>query len=220
MNGDKVSAITYDFKQETYNGISIVRETNTGYINASRMCSDNRKSWRDYKRTKTFKSLLETFKNEVFSKASKGAGITAPSFMLQNGIKPEFQGEYIHPKLVHFVAEWVSFSYAFKVAELMDSINTQVHEDLTKNNLPDTPEHAKPVFEQHVERLIHRDNELEDSQCWGYRGSLNKLDSWERMDLKRDIDTYNQCKSALLKAKEAVESWSSFINEYFPDFHL
>lgn len=52
----------------------------------------------------------------------------------------EFKGTFIHPDLIHFVAQWVDVSYAFAVKHVMDSINDKVHEVLKKNELPDTPE--------------------------------------------------------------------------------
>ena len=62
--------------------------------------------------------------------------------------------------------------------------------------------------------------EKQNQQCWGVRDSPYLLDSNERDDLKRDIEFYNKAKSSLLKAREAVESWSTFVNEYFPDFQF
>ena len=210
-----------DFKLETYNGISIIRETTSGYVNASRMCSDNNKSWRMYKKTKDWKSTLEAFNLIVLSKESDAVRILTPSFLAPKQVKPEFQGEYVHPKLVHFVAEYVSKRYAFKVAELMDSINNSVHEQLKQENKEDTPENAKPVFEQKVEQIIEqRDQSMDNALAYGYRDSPYKLDTWEQIDLEKDINAYNKAKEALDKAREAIESWSGFVHQYFPKFEF
>lgn len=170
-----------DFKVETYNGISIIRETNSGYVNASRMCSDNGKPWRNFTRTKYWKNKLEAFKRSSFYKDFEDARIRAPSFYPKNGVKPEFQGEYVHPKLVHFVAEWCNDDYAFKVAELMDSIDTSIHEQLAKNNLSDSVEVSKRLFDDLRDKaikynmLIHEQDETtkrinnHDIYCWGVR---------------------------------------------------
>lgn len=170
-----------EFKAETYNGISIIRETATGYVNASRMCSDNNKAWRNFTRTKYWKNKLEAFKRSSFYKVSEGAPIRAPSFYPKNGVKPEFQGEYIHPKLIHFVAEWCDDDYAFKVAELMDSINDQIHEQMKKNNKEDTVEVSKRLFNDLRDTVIkynmsvHSEEEnskranTHDVYCWGIR---------------------------------------------------
>ena len=67
-----------------------------------------------------------------------------PKYQLLN-VSNEFKGTYIHPKLVHFVAEWVDLEYAFTVSEIMDSINDKVHEELNKQQLPDTVDRKSVV---------------------------------------------------------------------------
>ena len=39
----------------------------------------------------------------------------------------ELQGWWIHPKLVHHLAEWANLEYAIKVSEIMDLINERLH---------------------------------------------------------------------------------------------
>jgi hypothetical protein len=51
-------------------------------------------------------------------------------------VAPALKGWYIHPKLVHFVAEYCSIRYAFKVAEIMDLINEK--NQLLNKTLEDT----------------------------------------------------------------------------------
>lgn len=139
---------TSKFETKTYNGISVIFEINSGYFNASQMCSSNGKSWRDYKRTKTYINKMKAFEK------IQGAGITAPSMIAKIGVIPQFQGEYLHPLLIHFVAEWISDEYAFKVAELMDSINDSIHKQLEKQSLPDTPDNSKRLFLSSCETII------------------------------------------------------------------
>lgn len=156
----------WNFEKKTYNGIEIIVETNSGYVNASQMCSSNGKLWRQYKTTNQWKEIVEIYdefiKPNEISKEIQGVAFPTPQFDIK--ITRDFQGTYVHPKLVHFVAEYVSKRYAFKVAELMDSINDQVHQQLQQKQLPDTPTNAQPIFEQTIEQ--HRfvsDNE--NSQC-------------------------------------------------------
>ena len=107
-----------NFETKTYNGVSIIRNLDDGYVNASQMCSSNSKKWRNFKQTHQWKSCIEAFK----SLTDEGAQNWAPSYYLEN-VASKYQGEYIHPKLVHFVAEYCSVEYAFKVAHIMDKIN-------------------------------------------------------------------------------------------------
>ena len=189
----------YNFKLETYNGISIVRETNSNYVNASRMCSDNHKTWRKFKNSKSWKDTLEAFDLVIKPHLSDAGKFGTPSFIAPKQVKPEFQGEYVHPKLVHFIAEYCNKIYAFKVAELMDSINDKVHEQLEKQSLPDTVENAKPIFNQTVEEVKHHlvsDNE--NQQCWQIRETdkFDYLDSWDKSAI---FNLFNQFKQDLIK---------------------
>ena len=139
------------------------------------MCSSNGKAWRNFNKTKFWKNKVEAFKRSSFYRVSEGARISAPSITAKIGIKPEFQGEYIHPKLVHFVAEWCSDEYAFKVQELMDSINENLHEYIKRENIEDKPEHTNPLFLSTVSMICDimtkpiGQAEFENQFCWGYR---------------------------------------------------
>ena len=42
-------------------------------------------------------------------------------------ISNDLQGWWIHPKLVHHLAEWANLDYAWKVSEIMDLINERIH---------------------------------------------------------------------------------------------
>lgn len=183
------------FKVETYNGISIIRETTTNYVNASRMCADNNKRWRQFKNSKYWKDTLEAFNLVIKPKLSNAVYFQTPSFLAPKQVKPEYQGEYIHPKLIHFVAEYCSKIYAFKVAELMDSINNQVHERLEALQLTETPQNAKTVFnlvvDEHINRCV---SEQENKQCWGIRETdkFDYLESWDKDFIFNQFDRFKQ----------------------------
>lgn len=189
-----------EFKLETYNGISIIREQKTGKFNASQMCSSNNKKWRNFNKTKYWKCKVEAFKRSSFYQVSEDALIRAPSINAKKGIKPEFQGEYIHPKLIHFVAEWVSDEYAFKVAELMDSINDSVHQRMNDLKISDTPQNANTVFnlviDEHKDRLV---SDNENQQCWGIREHGDKLDYLDSWDKSAIFNLMNKFKEDLIK---------------------
>ena len=216
------------FEVKTYNGISITINTEDGYVNASQMCSSNGKQWRHYKNSKIWANIINAFEKHH----SKGGQIQSPSYYLDK-VAPKYQGEYVHPKLVHFVAEYCSVEYAFTVAELMDSINDKVHDVLEKNHLQDTVENSKPIFKEVAKRITLKiDVDLVNGQCWGFRDDVHRLDQYEQDDLKSDIDKYNSIKQQLnanpndttLKkqlneSKAKLESeWKWFIPTYYPEF--
>ena len=171
-----------EFEVQTYNGISIIRETNSGYVNASQMCSSNNKRWRAFKTTNSFRELLEIYDEFILNTgAADGVKKLTPLKNAKKGVKPEFQGEYIHPKLVHFVAEYCSKRYAYMVSELMDSFNTSIHSTMKQQQLPDSVEVSKRLFEDLRDKaikynmLMHEQEEANkranehDIYCWCVR---------------------------------------------------
>lgn len=186
---------TYNFEKQTYNGISIIRETNSGFVNASQMCSSNGKKWRMFKETKAWNEILEIY--DEFVATDEGVHFRAPYFSASKGVKPEFQGEYIHPKLIHFVAEYVSKRYAFQVQQLMDSIDTAIHQNIAKANVADTVENVKPLFISACETIINImstadkipvvNKAFESKFCWGEHESP-KSEFVEYQTLKESID--------------------------------
>lgn len=107
----------------------------------------------------------------------------------------EFRGTYIHPKLVHFVCEYVSIDYAFKVAELMDSINDATHQRLNDLKLTDTVQNANTVFnliiDEQKDRLV---SDNENKQCWGIRETdkFDYLDSWDKSWVKSEFESFKK----------------------------
>lgn len=108
------------FFRSTYNGISVLIRGSGKYINAGRLCHDGKKNFYDIKRQKKWSEILDYYiKNEC-------SGGDGNSRILDNQLKKGFkqaQGIYIHPDLIHFVAEWIDVKYAFAVKHIMDSIN-------------------------------------------------------------------------------------------------
>ena len=197
------------FTRGTYNGISILIRDKDGYINASKL-GNNWKPSRHFIQSERFKQICQYWTKRNQSKSPQYTLNEAP-----NG----YRGVYIHPDLIHFVAEWVDIEYAFIVSDIMNSINEKLHKELEKQHLQDVVEIAKPIFKEIAKSITNNiNNDLVNKQCWGYRDSAYDLDPWERDDLNRDINEYNDLKSQLAKARAKVEKWSTFIPTYHPDF--
>ena len=207
--------MTYNFETKTYNGIEIIINTVDGYVNASQMCSSNNKRWRNYKNGKMWKSVINAFEHIY----SQGDQKLTPSYYIEK-VAPKYQGEYIHPKLVHFVAEYCSVEYAFIVAEIMDSVNEKVHEALHEKQLPDTAENAKPVFVEVAKQIAPSIKSVAEQQCWGVRDDVHSLDSWERDDLCRYIDDYKKIKERLNEVERKINVYGSFVQRYHPEFKM
>ena len=157
ING-RVDGNIETFTKGTYNGIAILIRDKDGYVNASKLGNDTRRA-RKFVNSDKFNEMCKKWMK--IRCAQKGADPEmTPKYQLLN-VSNEFKGTYIHPKLVHFVAEWVDLEYAFTVSEIMDSINDKVHEELNKQQLPDTVENSKPIVNEIVKSIapnIHINN--------------------------------------------------------------
>ena len=210
------------FTRGTYNGIAVLVRDKDGYINASKLGNNSRPA-RHFIKSNRFQQICQHWSNRHQD--------SSPQYSLTQ-IDNEFKGVYVHPDLIHFVAEWVDIEYAFTVADIMNSINDKVHDALEKQHLPDTVENAKPVFNEIAKQIsIKIDIDLVNSRCWGVRDDVHKLDSYERDDLKRAIDDYNSIKKqlgryprdrkllkALNDAHTKLDEWKYFIPTYHPEF--
>ena len=71
---------TSNFETKTYNGVSIIVNTDDGYINASQMCSSNGKKWRIYNKSKSWNQVKNAFERRF----SEGVQKLTPSYYLKN----------------------------------------------------------------------------------------------------------------------------------------
>ncbi|KAI5484334.1 hypothetical protein TVAGG3_0909750 [Trichomonas vaginalis G3] len=203
------------FTKGTYNGIEVLRRDKDGYINATKMAREAGKlnHLNRFLNSAKMQEILEFWMNE-YGGAKSGSTSKQAFYELTKGVINEFKGIYIHPDLVHFVAEWCSVKYAFYVKDIMDSIDKKVHEKLDEEELEDTVENAKPLFEQEVRKMSEKQLEHERELCYGYRDSPFELDQWEQENLKREFREYELAKIALEAAEKKLKAWGRFVQKY------
>ncbi|KAI5487180.1 hypothetical protein TVAGG3_0950400 [Trichomonas vaginalis G3] len=203
------------FTKGTYNGIEVLRRDKDGYINATKMAREAGKlnHLNRFLNSAKMREILEFWMNE-YGQAKNGLTSKQAFYELTKGVMNEFKCIYIHPDLVHFVAEWCSVKYAFYVKDIMDSIDKKVHEKLDEEELEDTVENAKPLFEQEVRKMCEKQLEHEREICYGYRDSPYELDQWEQEDLKREFREYELAKIALEAAEKKLKVWGRFVQKY------
>lgn len=113
------------FYEDHYNGVRIIIREKDSYVNATKIAADNGKQ-------KNFARFLESHRwNDITITYRRSMG------HLENEVTPQtityiltgteydnrIRGTYVHPELVHFIAEWADLEYAFKVAHIMNLIN-------------------------------------------------------------------------------------------------
>ncbi|KAI5491300.1 hypothetical protein TVAGG3_1008460 [Trichomonas vaginalis G3] len=203
------------FTKGTYNGIEVLRRDKDGYINATKMAREAGRlnHLNRFLNSAKMQEILEFWMKE-YGRAKSGSTSKQAFYELTKGVINEFKGIYIHPDLVHFVAEWCSVKYAFYVKDIMDSIDKKVHEKLDEEELEDTVENAKHLFEEEVRKMHEKQLEHEREICYGYRDSPYELDQWEQEDLKREFREYELAKIALEAAEKKLKVWGRFVQKY------
>ncbi|KAI5544411.1 hypothetical protein TVAGG3_0101670, partial [Trichomonas vaginalis G3] len=196
------------FTKGTYNSIEVLRRDKDGYINATKMAREAGKlnHLNRFLNSAKMQEILEFWMNE-YGGAKSGSTSKQAFYKLTKGVINEFKGIYIHPDFVHFVAEWCSVKYAFYVKDIMDSIDKKVHEKLDEEELEDTVENAKPLFEEEVRKMCEKQLEHERELCYGYTDSPFELDQWEQENLKREFREYELAKIALEAAEKKLKAW-------------
>ena len=163
---DKITSNGETFTRADYNGVSILIRDKDGYINVTKIYKDNnvsRQSFNTYMNSEKWKEICNNFKNNFLSVFTDRTEIIE-FYNINNkeheGYKREIYGTYVHPDLVHFVAEWCNISYAFKVSVIMNNINTI--KNLTHVEGNENLDNIINKQKQEIKRLSNTINEKDD----------------------------------------------------------
>ena len=119
-----------EFTETTYMGITVIIDSN-GYYQANKICKDNKKDFYDWRRMGRTIELLEKYskKLNIFIKIrNREFPVPKNTCLLykRTGEYHDFQGWYIHPKLINELAMWCDIDYAILINEIVDVINEEV----------------------------------------------------------------------------------------------
>lgn len=127
MEVEEVNCNGNVFTIDTYNDISVIIHKIDGYYNGTKMASDNRKQTH-FARFMNGDKMTEII--EYWKDIYNYDDTVLPFYTINEGISTEYnylRGTYVHPNLIHFVAEWCSIEYAFKIQQLANQINETYH---------------------------------------------------------------------------------------------
>lgn len=124
INSDIITSNNEIFTRSDYNGVSILIRNKDNYINATKIAKDNNKSHQisNYLKSEKWKEICNSFKENNPTQICVGCE-NKPYYVINSEGKCETYGTYIHPDLIHFIAEWCNIDYAFKVSIIMNKIN-------------------------------------------------------------------------------------------------
>ena len=154
---DKITSNGETFTRADYNGVSILIRDKDGYVNVTKIAKDNgkRKNLDKYFESEKWNEIIDNFGSP------KKLGDSIYVISTDNkGYKHEIYGTYIHPDLVHFVAEWCNISYAFKVSVIMNNINTIKNLSHTDGN--ENLDNIINKQKREIERLLDDNKDKQD----------------------------------------------------------
>jgi KilA-N domain len=112
-----MSAITFEPVNDEYywgyySDFKVLIMARNGYINATQMCQDGGKRYRNWLRNQSSKELI--------TEVAMSALLRANLIIIKNvkGVN-EYRGTYVHPDLIPHIAMWISPSHAVKVSKIL-----------------------------------------------------------------------------------------------------
>ena len=102
--------ITEGYSYAHFLGVNVIIKHDDGYVNATQLCKDGNKDFKNWKRLKQSQDFIKYYelkmgvKDELFKVINGGKGV---------GLI--IRGTYVHPNLITVIASWVSLELADRV---------------------------------------------------------------------------------------------------------
>ena len=106
--------INDDFSYGNYGVFQVIIKNDNGFMNATKLCKDGGKEFRNWKANANAKELI--------SAVSSSARIPADGILqtITGGKNVVIRGTYVHPDLIPHIASWVSPEFAIKVSKIVN----------------------------------------------------------------------------------------------------
>lgn len=115
-----------EFIISTYCDIEVVYRKLDMYVNVGKICKSQDEDLRNLLRSKYWKEkILPAFSEVITNSNHDNESETKLIYLLDPGYR-EFQGYYVHPKLINVVAFLCSVKYCIKVSQYMDLLNEEM----------------------------------------------------------------------------------------------
>ena len=165
------TSITDRFGYGKYLDLEIVIDSETGYINASKLCQLGDKKLKNWLRLDSAKTLMDYYNTHLVS----GSDLSQTDILYEikgddlKGIPRKNQevimGTYFHRKLIVHIAQWISCEFAMKVSDIIDDYNDRHNRSLLKEKDDKIDELMKKVDAQSIEinKMLSNSNDMKES---------------------------------------------------------
>jgi hypothetical protein len=157
-----------------YAGIKVLIMKENGYVNATKMCNDENKSFRYWLKSQETKDLLDGIER---------SGNRISDLMIKNMVgSNEFRGTYVHLDLVPHIAYWVSVSFAIKVGKIVNEYYLRE----AKAELQKKDEHIEEL--KSLIKNLQKDTKsvLDNNKCMGIQ-IFDLIDNVSKLSLENKI---------------------------------
>ena len=105
------------YSKAKYGEFDVIMDMTTGYINATKLCTNGGRKYKNWYENKNSKEIINFFNENI-----KGSDriLSEPFYINMQGLY-DSRGTYVHPKLITHIASWVSPSFAWKVSEIVNN---------------------------------------------------------------------------------------------------
>ncbi len=127
---DTITKLEYEkidnvYSKAKYAGFDVIMNMESGYINATKLCTDGGKHMKKWLENAGNKDLIKYFEETFQSSAQIRSKLLitnmAGSYILR--------GTYVHPDLIPHIASWVSPAFAYKVSKIVNNFLIREKED-------------------------------------------------------------------------------------------
>jgi hypothetical protein len=104
--------VTAEYGWGKYGDFKVLIRRKDGYINATKLCLDGGKMFKNWLRNEKIKELIEACESQAHKRACDS---------VQN-VANELRGTYVHQDLVPHIASWISADFAIKVSRIVNNM--------------------------------------------------------------------------------------------------
>jgi len=98
------------YSKAKYAGFDVIMNMESGYINATKLCTDGGKHMKKWMQNNGNKELIKYFEENVQ---------TNVLIIVNTGVN-ELRGTYVHPKLIPHIAMWISPAFGYKISCILE----------------------------------------------------------------------------------------------------